>query len=245
MSDIIASRRAVSAAGRQRTPRGTSSISAASGGGGASGAGRFQSIHDARSSSGSDAAAAATARVRPYPAAPPRNAAGIATSAATATTKSRGRDCGTKSAASRTSAPTRRPDAATAATIARKSAPPFDESAPTTFSSTTIGAPRPSRSSARISSQNGQNVPLRAPLSPAPRPARERSWQWNDAQTRSGRPGSRAGESRATSSTTYGASSPKLRRYAAPFFGQTSLAKRQVHAGPRPRRAMPPPAKNS
>ena len=38
---------------------------------------------------------------------------------------------------------------------------------------------------------------------------------------------------------------PQFCWYAAPFFSSMSFDKRHVHVGPRPARAMPPPAKNS
>ncbi len=50
--------------------------------------------------------------------------------------------------------------------------------------------------SACISRQNGQNAPDRRPSSPAPAPASERSWQGNEAQARSARPGGRAPRAR-------------------------------------------------
>src|SRR5208282_844638 len=126
-----------------------------------------------------------------------------------------------------------------------KSVPECEVKAPITFSRTTSLGARPSATIPLTSRQNGRKVPLRSPFKPAPLPARERSWQGNDAQTRSGTPGKSLVASLPTSATFNSGEGPKKARYAPAFFSQKSFAKVHFQEGPRPSRAMPPPAKNS
>jgi hypothetical protein len=95
-----------------------------------------------------------------------------------------------------------------------------------------------------MSFTNGQNEPERPASRPPRSPAIDRSWHGNDAQARSATPERSAAVSEATSPTIRWVA-PQLAAYDAAFPGSMSLAKRHIHPGPRPARAMPPPQKNS
>ena len=126
-----------------------------------------------------------------------------------------------------------------------KSFPCLESKRPTTFSRTITGICRLFFLSSWIILQKPQNEPLLSASRPLPLPARDKSWQGKEAQAKVGLPGIIDGSIFHTSSTCNSEALAKFSRYAAAFFGEKSFANVHSQFFPRPRRARPPPAKNS
>ena len=156
------------------------------------------------------------------------------------TMNNRGRDCGSHRTASSTTGPKRYPAVAMRPRIVAKSRPPWDVIAPTTFSSTTTTRP-----------QLLHQVPERVE-GPAARAAqsragaREREVLARERRPREVRAGRQIrGLQRRDVADAQFALAESPPRTPPPSSPTTRWRTRHSHPSPRPRRAIPPPAKNS